>query len=720
MTKPRPVLPRTRPHRGLPFVRGVPARAVLAAVLVMAALCLPGARAAASPAGQAVQELRIDLDPRTGRIEGRSVLRLPAGSGVPDILLHPRMTVKSVRLGGRAADFRFEGGILRIAPTPGAKAADISLEYAGSFPEPVPTPQFGSDNPGFGVEASITPRGVFLQGRSGWYPHPVGADPSVNLEVRAPLGFPAVTSGRLLGHEDRGGRTVSRWEVRRTERGIPLSAGPYVRERLDAEPVPVMTYLFPDNAALSRTYLEASARHLATYVRLLGPYPFEHFAVVENFFPTGYGMPSYTLLGSTVLRLPFIPETSLRHEVVHCWYGNGVLVDYARGNWSEGLTTYLADHMAQEEASAGAAREYRLRALRDYAQLAAGRRDFPLSRFVSRSDPATQAVGYGKAMFVVHMIRQRLGDESFRGGLRDFTRQWLFREASWRDMFAAFEGQGWDAGESATFLRQWVLEPGAPDLALEDAEIRPLGGEWEVDGVLRQKGSAYALRVPVRLETDAGPLEIVVPLDGPRTSFTIASPHRPRRLTADPDVHVFRLLAPSEIPPTVNSIKGSGSLAAVVAEEMRGISRDTVAAFLSSLNQPDARVLSESQAEEAGLSEGDILFFGYPRSPRLRELVAPPRDYGLAPGGEWFDAATHPEAQRLDAIFVTVPDARGGGGVTALFRTRPELDEAAVIDAARRGTHYGKESYLGFEGGRNRLRGAWPPLRSPLTVEFAP
>jgi len=44
-----------------------------------------------------------------------------------------------------------------------------------------------------------------------------------------------------------------------------------------------------------------------------------------------------------VVRLPFITETSLGHEVLHSWFGNSVEVDAGQGNWCEGLTTYLAD-----------------------------------------------------------------------------------------------------------------------------------------------------------------------------------------------------------------------------------------------------------------------------------------------------------------------------------------------------------------------------------------
>ena len=689
-------------------------------ILVCAAMAFlaiaPGAPAEAGSAGQ---EIKVSIDPATGRLEGLGVTRLaPGQERIPDFSLNPRMNVHSVRLDDAETDFAFRDGRLRVMAAPRKRdhASRIAIAYSGAFPDPVPTPRFGSDNPGFGVEGSITPMGVFLQSGSGWHPRPLGPPLAVDLEVDMPRGFLAVTAGRLLGHEDRAGRAVSRWQT--PGGGMPLSAGKYVLERIESDAAPVMTYLFTDNAHLSRTYLEASARHLALYDRLLGPYPFEHFAVVENFFPTGYGMPSYTLLGSTVLRLPFIPETSLRHEVVHCWWGNGVLVDYAMGNWSEGLTTYLADHMAQEEESAEAAREYRLRALRDYAQLAAGPRDLPLSRFVSRTDPATRAVGYGKSMFLAHMLRQRLGDDEFFAALRDFYRKHLFRKASWKDMVESFVAHGLGAAEAADFLEDWVLRSGAPDLILTRAETVRTNEGWEVRASLVQQGPVFDLRIPVRLETEDGVTDATIRLDGRETGISLTTPHRPLRLSADPDVHVFRLLAPSEIPATVNSVKGAEKLTVVVADALGDIPRETVRAFLGSLNQSRARILTETEAGPQ--LRGNLLFFGFPRSPALKRLISAPPGYGLLPDGSWFDEAMRPAAETVDAIFLALPDAGEGRDVTALFNVRPGLDEGAIIDAARRITHYGKESFLGFENGRNRLRGTWPPLHSPLTVEFTP
>ena len=112
-----------------------------------------------------------------------------------------------------------------------------------------------------------------------------------------------------------------------------------MRERREG-PLVAQTYFTSANQDLAPAYLDAVIRYLKLYSELFGPYPFPKFAVVENFFPTGYGFPSYTLLGSTILRLPFILSTSLGHEIAHCWWGNGVQVDYESGQLERS-----ADHL---------------------------------------------------------------------------------------------------------------------------------------------------------------------------------------------------------------------------------------------------------------------------------------------------------------------------------------------------------------------------------------
>ncbi len=115
-----------------------------------------------------------------------------------------------------------------------------------------------------------------------------------------------------------------------------------------------MAFLRKPDQALADRYLDATAQYLEMYRGLLGPYPYSKFALVENFWETGYGMPSFTLLGEQIIRFPFILHSSYPHELLHNWWGNGVFVDLAGGNWCEGLTAYLADHLIAEQRGQGA------------------------------------------------------------------------------------------------------------------------------------------------------------------------------------------------------------------------------------------------------------------------------------------------------------------------------------------------------------------------------
>ena len=138
-------------------------------------------------------------------------------------------------------------------------------------------------------------------------------------------------------------------------------AGPYrVTERkftgAGNRAITLRTLLHEEVADLGAGYLDATERYLRLYEDWIGPYPYGSFSIVSSPTPTGFGMPTLTYLGIDVLRLPFIRDTSLGHEVLHNWWGNGVYPDYATGNWSEGLTTFMADHAYREQAGPAAAR----------------------------------------------------------------------------------------------------------------------------------------------------------------------------------------------------------------------------------------------------------------------------------------------------------------------------------------------------------------------------
>jgi hypothetical protein len=675
-------------------------------VFALSAVICPGP---ATSGVTADHELSVRLFPSQSRLQAVDRIALSStGDGRLSLVFRPDLRIRSLTWNQRPARHSFSGRRMLLNLPPNERGV-LEIEYEGIFNDPFEARPATTDNPGQGVTGTIAKEGALLLPGSGWHPILAGALSSYRLKVTAPRGMHAVSLGRLVDFAVEGELSVTEWEVDRTVEGLPLCAGPYELTSHAAGEIPVQTFLFPGNRNLAPVYLRSSAEHLRFYSVLHGPYAFPKFAVVENFFPTGYGFPSFTLLGSQVLRLPFIPETSLRHEVAHCWWGNGVLVDYGRGNWSEGLTTYVADYLSRELRSQDEAVEYRLQSLRDFALLAAGQ-DFPLSRFISRTDPASRAVGYGKAMMVFHMARRQVGEGPFWEGLKDIYKEKLFQEATWADFGAAFARRGgWNGEEAERFFRQWVDRDGGPALAVERPEVVRGDGAWTVRATIRQKGSPYDLRLPIVVETQGGKIERVVRIAGSEHQFELTAKDKPTRLLVDPDHHVFKVLAPEEVPGTVNSIRGSETLAAVLADErkeMEGVLRT----LLASLNQPGVKVVRASAVRPHDLEGRDLLVLGMPGPgsavpPPPPTIEAQGRSVPVAAKGDrsFFVVTSHPEDPSRKVAYLL--PGRGAG---------PEQ----LLQAARKVTHYGKYSLLAFEGDTVVERVVADSLSSPLLVDL--
>jgi hypothetical protein len=674
---------------------------------------------AAAPPDRHHIQAQLRLQEKTLSVRDEIFLGSPP-NGAVSIDISPRARILALQMGSAAVPYTFHSGRLLIFPPSEVKsgALPLTLTYEAVFDDPLPDDPVSFDNPGFGVTGTINSRGAFLLSGAGWYPQVAGRAASVLLEVSAPRGTVAVTAGQLIKHEDREAASVSIWEIDPLVEGLSLSAGPYIVRSRTQGGIPVYTYFFAETGHLSDLYLEASAAHIAFYESLFGPYPFPKFAVVENFFPTGYGFPSYTLVGTSVLRLPFIPETSLKHEAAHSWWGNGVLVDPASGNWCEGLTTYVADYLGQERKSDEDGMAYRRQILQEYAALAGTGEDLPLARFVGRTSPSTRAVGYGKAAFVFHMIRRRIGDDGFWQSLRRIHRERLFKETSWEDFRRVFiETGNWSPRESRLFFDQWIGWAGAPSLELKNVRLKQQDGkgEWLVEGSLRQTGDVYGLRIPLELETAAGIEKQSITLDNASAAFSIRSIHRPRRLVADPGAEVFRRLDPREIPPTVNSIKGAGDLTAVLAASSGSSFESTFRLLLHSLNQGDLPILREEKLNPSDIREKDMIFFGQPQPATLKWMLpSEPHTLALSPQGYSYTGLS-PEGSG-DCLFAVFKDPARQGRLTALFYPIDGASPESISTAARKITHYGKFSVLSFAEGTIRSKFIWPVALSPLIV----
>jgi hypothetical protein len=653
------------------------------------------------------QDLLIRFVPEEHRLEGRAIL-VPADAnhGLPDAFrLSPSADIDSVTANGKPIPFTFHNGLLQVPQK--SRAATLTISYRARFDDPVPQEIVGIEDPSFGVKATIMPQGSFLSGTSGWHPLPIGAQSRFRVTIIGPPGWHGVTAGRLIGLDNSATGTHTIWQTRLPQSSLALAAGYYQVEQEDFGEIQLLAFTSAENAAMAPAYLESCREYLQLYQNLFGPYPYAKFAVVENFYPTGYGFPGWTLLGSSVIRLPFIRTTSLPHEIAHAWWGNAIEIDYPSGNWGEGLATYVADYYLKELHAPAEAHEYRRKILRDYAALVEASDDLPLTDFRGRTTKRDQTVGYGKAAMVFHMLRNLIGDEAFWSGLQTTAREGLGKRYSWSDLQRHFEtASGMDL---AAFFRQWTARAGAVQLQLTDVSVMPVDAGWQVAGCLSQDEPLYDLAVPLRLETATQTYDRTLSLTGSQKRFAFSINDRPIGLAVDPDNDIFRKLYAEELPATVNSLRASRRPLVVIASGSEGlldVSRD----LLRGLQWHQAPVMNEADYLGQRPADRDLLVLGWPKNQNLRPAL--PADFSVA--AHKFSIGDQVYAAAEDVLFMVVTNHEDKHAAGYFLPN----SLAAAQDTARRIPHYGRYSYLVFRNGRNQAKATWETERSPLKLLF--
>jgi len=363
------------------------------------------------------------------------------------------------------------------------------------------------------------------------------------------------------------------------------------------------TYFFPEHAGLAGQYLDQARQFLDTYERLLGPYPYRRFSMVESFQPSAYSMPTYILLGEREIGSDDYARSLLAHEILHQWFGNTVFTNFDRGNWNEGLTIYLADHFLEEQQGAGW--KCRRRILSNFKSLVNVRKEIPLRKFSEREDDATRSVGYGKSAMVFHMLRRLVGEETFFSAIRDFVRQYSFRAASWNDIRKTFEKR--TNQDLSWFFNQWLNGVGLPEIQVGKVKMEAGGKHFRASVTLSQKGPLYKLRVPVTFYRAQVPQNFAVTLSKRKETFSFLLDSRPEELVIDENFEVFRKLAADEDPPTFKRLVAAGPKLIVWPPLPPDISEDVIRA----LKQRGAALkVARAEANSATEQNSSVLLLG--------------------------------------------------------------------------------------------------------------
>jgi aminopeptidase N len=618
-----------------------------------------------------------------------------------------------------------------------AGTSTLTAHYHGLINDPPKEPRHLRFVTPSETAGHIGPEGVYLSSESQWYLDLPESLSTHRLRVALPSGWTAVTQGKSRTSAPcpshlcpQGNFIMTEWELVQPSEALTLVANRFVSTMREwtsksGQSVQLAAYLFPDDAHLAGEYLDATARYLDAYIPLLGSYPFDSFAVVENFFASGLGMPSFTLLGSGIIRRHYVQPYALGHEIVHSWIGNAVFNRIDRGNWVEGLTTYLANYYWHElSGDLPQARDQRRLMLQGYNLHVPPARDYPVGQFTQKRDERDNAIGYQKAAMVFHLLRHEVGEEAFWLGLKHLVTRYSGRHAEWRDLERVFaETSGRDL---RWFFTQWIEQDGAPALSIESASAHRSAGDggrsFHLTVKMAQTGKTFRVSVPLRIHMEGGREQTIeVEMRAAHDSMTARLPARPKDIELDPDVMVLRRMPREALPPVLNHYVTDGRRSLVLAfadpSQASHPFRQTVKRIEAqdSGKPVEERTATVSLTEDSLLpQEGSVLVLGSPESrvpiqslisPHCGELVQL-RDNGLTLAGSAHDGAG------IAALVSCHRRDRPGSVITLLYAVTPQ----AATTVARLLFFYGWNSYVVFKDGRAVDRGEWASTYDRMEV----
>lgn len=634
--------------------------------------------------------LRVVIDPERHTIEGRDEIHIREGVESVSLSINRNLDLLSVKGNGRKIPYRVSvKGERRIISIPEG-VRRLSLSYRGAIYYKIRREKKLTFLRGDVTRGIISEEGVFLSPESGWYPDDGDSLATFHLTVEIKGGLNVVTQGESIRRKEEAGREYSEWRVDIPSDGLVLVASRYVIERKRIGGITYATYLSRKNAHLSKLFIEASKRYIDFYSGIIGRYPFKEWAVVENFFSSGYGMPGFTLLDPMVVRMGkrILRPGYIDHEIVHSWFGNFVYPDYKRGNWAEALTTYLANYYYKEALlGEDEARRHRIITVERYSIRVSPERGYPLRRFITKEEEFENDIGYGKGSMVFHYLRRIVGDETFFKAIRTFVERYGGRQASWDEIEKVFEEAY--RGDLSWFFRQWLDRSRGPRLRLEDVRIEKRKEGYTVRGVIRQIGELYRLPlVPLVISTEKGREEFSVDLEGEVSPFSFTVKEEPLLIEVDPDYHIFRIVAGDDLNPSLNLLLSREEKYYVIA----GKGEEYIRPLFERLKEKKGGRITDTSEVEKILKKGSILLAG-------TDAIIPNPWLTTGKGGFTFMGRNYERPDQ--AILLTIKNPyRRGEVITIYHGNSPE-----ALSKARYIPYYGNDTYIIFEGGRPIERG---------------
>jgi len=437
-----------------------PRRPLLMAWVVLVALASPATAAdsASRDRGFDVLHYSATVEPHIAAmsVAGRASIRLRLLANVDTIEFdRGELTIDAVREGSTTLRFEMLPRRVRVRLSRPARGQirTIDVDYRG-------TPKFGLQ---FVPERSQV---YTIFSTSQWLVCIDAPDERATLDLRValPPDLRAAGSGRLVATERRAdGLMVHEWHQ---DRPMPSYTFGFAAGKFDEVTVRNnrVAYRYLGAAFASTRELERVFTDTPDMIHFFGgragvPYPHASYAQVLVANTPGQELAGFALLSDAYGRnLRDNPESInlSAHEVAHQWWGNLVTCRDWRHFWlNEGFATFMA--AAYDEHRFGrAAYDRDIDAARmRYEQVRQKTGDRPLV-FPSWDRPTAddRTIVYQKGAYVLHLLRERLGDQLFWKGIGDYTRRHWGQAVTTSDFQQTMEAS--TRKDLSDFFATWV------------------------------------------------------------------------------------------------------------------------------------------------------------------------------------------------------------------------------------------------------------------------
>jgi len=304
-----------------------------------------------------------------------------------------------------------------------------------------------------------------------WFPsidHP-SDKAAVSFTVTAPKKYTVVANGKmgrtvLLPRE----RRVVQWSEGKAIPTYSMAFGIAEFSVLNSVEgvIPLAWYVYPQDSEFAAAKFRRTARMLAFYEVLIGPYPYEKLAQVESIVKFGAMENSNAIFYSDSLFLAKpVSDEPVAHEIAHQWFGNSVTESDWDHLWlSEGFATYFEALFFEHIDGPEALKQVMAR----YADRIAVYKPVLYEPVVNpgQTDPLKKLtpLTYEKGAWILHMLRGMLGDEMFFNGIRRYYSMYEGRNASSEDFQKVMEAVS--ATDLSSYFRQWLHLPCLPEYRL--------------------------------------------------------------------------------------------------------------------------------------------------------------------------------------------------------------------------------------------------------------